>query len=452
MTRDTLALLGGPRAQTKQPVGYPRFSEGALAEVASFLTHKRGGMQGLSKHHDVVRAFEETFAAFHQVPQCLATSSGHGALQAALIGCEITAGDHVLTSPYSWGASVSCILHNGAVPVFADVDADTGLLDPARLADYVTPQTVAILVPHIFGQPADMTAIAAFAQQRGLRVIEDAAQAHGAHHAGRPVGSFGDAAGVSINGIKPVATTEGGYLLTRDPDVYWKATLSCQHAGRGALMGRANEPGFPDGLREAIDSLVYTYRPSVISMLLALDRLRTLARDNEARREHARRLLDGIADVELLSRPPQVDDEDAVIYMLTLNFDEAAAGVRRDTFLAALQAEGVPAVSYVSRPLNASPRLSPDWSGPRVMWTDAIRRSGIDPTRAELPGCARKVARSIELPWNYVEPQPELIDGIAEAFRKVSSQLDELRAWERAAGEQPAAVPAVTTNQEQENA
>lgn len=428
-THDTLALLGGEPAQTLRPATYPRFEDETLAEVTRFL--KRGPVQGLSKRHDVVRDFEETFAAFHDVPHCLATSSGHGALQSALIGLEITAGDHVVTSPYSWGASVSCILHNGAVPVFADVDPATGLLDPAKLADSITPQTTAILVPHIFGQPADMTAIMELARARGLQVIEDGSQAHGALHRGRRVGGFGDAAGFSINGIKPVATTEGGYMLSTRPDVYWKAILSGQHAGRRGMPGRADEDGFPDELRDCSDSLVYTYRPSTVSSILALDGLRALERRNEVRAAHVGQFLEGIADVEFLSAPSGPPHDSRVYYTLSLNFDEQLAGIGRDTFLRALRAEGVTAVAYVERPLHRLPRLSPDWSGPRVMWTDTLRRSGIDPTATELPGCEAKVGRSIDLPWNYAEPQPQLVEQMIDAVRKLAEQLDGLRAFER---------------------
>jgi dTDP-4-amino-4,6-dideoxygalactose transaminase len=434
MTHSTLALLGGEPSHTLQPAPYPQFSEQALTRVSRLLRHELGLLQGLSKHHEVIGEFERRFADYHGVEHCLATSSGHGALQSALVGLEITGGDHVLTSPYSWGASVSCILHNGAVPIFADVDPATGLLDPARLADYLTPQTTAILVPHIFGQPADMTAICEFARAHGLRVIEDGSQAHGALHAGRRVGSFGDASGFSVNGVKPLATTEGGFMLTRHADAYWKVTLSCQHAGRSEMLGRASEAGFPDALRPYIDSLVYTYRPECVSAILALDQLDLLEQANESRHENARRFLEAIADLDFLSSPEPPAGDEGVYYMLTLNFDAQRAEIGRDTFLAALQAEGVPAVTYVDKSLHRSPRLSPDWSGPRVMWTQTLRRAGVNPNAAELPGCEAKVARSIEIPWTHATPEPRLVDSTAAAFQKVAAQLDALREHERASG------------------
>src|ERR1700733_7881781 len=205
---DALALLGG------QPVGdpgrphYPRFSERARARVDQLL--QTGPMVGLSKEHPQVGEAEATIARWHGVEHCLTTASGHGALHAALIGLEITAGAEVVTTPYTWGASVSPILHNGAVPVFADVDPERGLLDSASVEAAIGPRTEAILVTHIYGQPADMTALRAVADRHGLALIEDGSQAHGARHRGTRVGAFGDAAGFSCMGGKLLATTEAG--------------------------------------------------------------------------------------------------------------------------------------------------------------------------------------------------------------------------------------------------
>jgi dTDP-4-amino-4,6-dideoxygalactose transaminase len=425
----TLALLGGDPVEVPPLPTYPALDEGALGRIAEVLESTQ--RQGLSKGHPVIREAEETFASFHGVGNCLWSSSGHGALQSALIGLEITGGDHVLTSPYSWGASVSCILHNGAVPVFADVDPLTGLLDPATLEQSLTSRTTAILVPHLYGQPADMTAICEFAARHGLKVIEDGSQAHGARHRGVRIGSFGDAAGFSTNGVKPIATNEGGYMLSREADPYWKACLSCQHAGRGELIGRASEPGFPDELRPFIDSLVYTYRPNVITAVLALERLKSLDRENAARRANAAEFLANIAEIGYLEAPEHDEGDECVFHMVTLNVDPERAGVSRDTYLRALQAEGVGAVAYVERALNQSPRLSPDWDGPRVMWTEGIRASGIDPTAVELPGCARKIERSIEIPWNIPLVDPDLTRALADAFWKLDANLDALRKLER---------------------
>lgn len=420
-----LAIHGGAPAHDRRAPAYPHFDDEVFERIRATL--QEGPTQGLSKGHPVVRELEERVAQLHEVTHGLCTSSGHGALQSALIGLELTGGDEVITSPYSWGASVSCILHNGAVPAFADVDPVTGLLAPDALDAALTPRTRALLVPHLYGQPADMTAIMAFAQRHDLLVIEDGSQAHGARHGGRPVGSFGHAAGFSTNGVKPLATTEGGYMVTRVADCYWKATVSGQHAGRGELVGRASEPGFPDELRSSIDSLVYTYRPNLVSALLALARLPRLAAENAERRRNAQRLRELLAGIDYVTMPVYDAEDEPVFHMVTLNYDAAAAGVPRDAYLAALTAEGVAAVGYVERGLHRSPRLSPAWDGPRVMWTDALRRAGADPTRVELPGCDAKVAGSIELPWNHVGVDDGFVESVAGAFVKLDAHLDELR-------------------------
>lgn len=428
-----LAILGGEPAHVAHPPKYPDFDPVVYERIRQTLSE--GPMQGLSKGHPIIAELEGKLAEFHGVEMALCASSGHGALQSALIGLELTGGDEILTSPYSWGASVSCILHNGAMPVFVDVLPDTGLIDPSALEQALTNRTKAILVTHIFGQPANMTQIMAFADRHGLKVIEDGSQAHGARHRGARVGSFGHASGFSTNGVKPIATTEGGYMVTKDPDVYWKATISCQHAGRSELVGRASEPGFPDWLRPFIDSLVYTYRPNLVTALLTLERLPKVDQENAARRSNVALLQRHMQGVRSVSLPEHDEQDECVYHMLTLSFDAQQAGISRDTYLAALNAEGVPALLYVERALNRSPRLRPDWDGPRVMWSETIRKSGSDPTQAQLPGCEQKIARSLEIPWNYFREDEALMASIAGAFVKVEEGLEDLRRFERSEAE-----------------
>src|SRR4051794_11586639 len=123
VTTRQLAINGGTPAHTARGPKNPRFADADYARLRDVLDN--GPTQGLSKGHPVIAELEAKLAAFHEVAHCLAASSGHGGLQSALIGLEITGGDEVITPPYSWGGSVSCILHNGALPTFADVHPDT---------------------------------------------------------------------------------------------------------------------------------------------------------------------------------------------------------------------------------------------------------------------------------------------------------------------------------------
>jgi dTDP-4-amino-4,6-dideoxygalactose transaminase len=387
-------------------------------------------MVGLSKEHPQVGEAEATIAAWHGVERCLTTASGHGALHAALIGLEITGGAEVVTTPYTWGASTSPILHNDAVPIFADVDPVTGLLDPAAAAEAITERTEAILVTHVYGQPADMTALRELADRRGLALIEDGSQAHGARHRGTRVGAFGDAAGFSCMGGKLLATTEAGYLVTDRADVYWKGIISCQHAGGTEHPGRATEPGFPPELRAFVDSLNYTYRLGVLNAVLLVEQLAKLDDENAARVRNRDLLVELLADVPSVSAPTYTDG-DPVYHMVSLNFVPEHAGISKETYLAALKAEGLNVFAYVETPLHKLERMQRDSAAPKVMWRDRLRRANVDYAALELPGCDHKVARSFEMTWNWIDDDPAAMRRIADCFVKVEEQLGALREHER---------------------
>lgn len=173
-----------------------------------------------------VLAFETEFAAFTGTTQCVAVNSGTSALHLALLACGIGPGDEVITVPFTFVATVSAIEYAGATPVFVDVEPDHLTMDPARIEAAITPRTKAIMPVHLFGHPADMTAILAIARRHGLRVIEDAAQAHGATCQGRPCGSMGDVSCFSFYPGKNLgAYGEGGALVTNDPGIAHTAKL-----------------------------------------------------------------------------------------------------------------------------------------------------------------------------------------------------------------------------------
>lgn len=424
MSVTDLALAGGsPVCTRREDSPFPRFSDTAIDRVTGLL--KSGTTVGLNKGCAEIEEAERVIAEWQQMPWCLGTSSGHGALHSALIGLEVTSGDEVITTPYTWGASISCILHNNAIPVFADIDPETGLLDPASIEQCITPRTKAILPVHLFGQPADMTAICEIAARHKLVVIEDGSQAHGALHRGKKVGTFGDAAGFSCMGGKLLATTEAGYLVTRSEEVYWKASMGGQH------MGRSPETGFPDALRRFADSLVYTYRLNPINAVLLVEQIRKIDSEIEARRRNADHFRAAMAGVESVSFPAYAEGDAPSYHLFTMNFRPESAGVSRATYLAALKAEGVSAFSYVPSPIPSWPRLlTSNYDGPRVMWTENLRRYGVDYSQVEVPGCDSRIERSIEMGWNYLdEDQPGMAE-LASAFIKIEEHLDELSEWE----------------------
>ncbi len=425
-----LALLGGSPVRAAAPRQYPVWSEASREHVARLL--EQGVALGLSKHQPEIAALEYAVADFFGAKHGLGTSTGNGALHAALIGLELTAGDEVMTSPYTYGVSISCILQNNCIPTFSDVLEGTGLMDPESVRERITPRTRALLVPHIFGNPADMTALMEIAAEHDLKVIEDGSQAHGAKHRGRRIGGFGDAAGFSANGVKPIAAGEAGFMVTQHDDVYWKAIVSTQHAGMGELPGRMAEDGFPDELIPAIDALVYTYRLTPVSAALMLGCLERVDPDNDVRRRHLRLLSDGIADLTGVSIPPLLHEGDeSAIHQVIVRYDAEATGISKETYLEALNAEGLYSYVYLPRPVNKAPRLSPDWNGARVMWTENLKRANYDPTKVEVPHAEAQIKHHFNLVWNYIDYEPAFIQGMVDAFAKVEENLDALRSYER---------------------
>ena len=424
MSASQLALLGGEAVGAPPADRHPNFREETLRRVLEIM--RVGGTVGLNKTTPAIGEAEHAIAEWQEMPYCMVASSGHAALHDCLIGLEVSWGDEVIATPFTWGASISCILHNNAIPVFVDVCPETGLMDPAQIEAAITPRTKAILPVHIFGQAANMTAIREIADRRGLVVIEDGSQAHGAIHAGRKVGTFGDAAGFSCMGGKLLATAEAGYMVTPHEDVYWKAALCTQH------MGRSPEPGFPherfDGY---VDSLVYTYRLSPLIAVMLAEQVKKIDEENAGRRESVRLFRAAVADVNVMRSPGYREGDDPAYHMLTMNFDAEFAGVSKQTFFQAMQAEGVSCFQYIPSPIPTWPRLHwQTYDGPKVMWTESLRQSGIDYREVRIPNCERKIAQSVEMGWNYIEPSEQKMHRLASAFIKVEENLPALREWE----------------------
>lgn len=423
-----LALLGGTAIGKVGYPQHPKFSERAIQRATDVL--RAGKATGLGRFHspEIVEV-EAALSRYHGGRHVLATASGHGALQSALAGLEICSGDEVITTPYTWGASVSCILHQNAVPVFADVDPVTGLLDPKSVEAAITPRTKAILVVHIFGQPADLRQLRAIADRHKIMLVEDGSQAHGAMIDGLLAGNVGDAAGFSCMGGKVLATTEAGYMVTPHERAYWKGCMTGQH------MGRSPDQGFPDDLRPFADSLVYTHRISPLNAVLLFEQLQSLDAQLAERRRHADLLRSKLAGARFMRLPDYPATAKPSYHLLTTTFDAAAAGVTRNTFIAALRAEGLFAFPYVPSPVPDWPRLHwQDYRGPRVPWLPALERSGRDYRGLALPGCRAKVANSIETRFDFGEPSDGMIDLMAEIILKVESNIADLRDHERKSG------------------
>jgi perosamine synthetase len=177
-----------------------------------------------------VRAFEAAFAKRVGATDAVATTNCTTALQLALYVAGVEPGDEVIVPSLSFIATANAVWHNGAIPVFADVDPSTYNIDPAAVEAAITPRTTAIMPVHQLGLPADMDPLLALAEQHGLAVVEDAAYAIGAAYKGRPIGSLSPLACFSLHPRKVITTGEGGMIAVRDPEVAARLRRLRQHA------------------------------------------------------------------------------------------------------------------------------------------------------------------------------------------------------------------------------
>ncbi|ABC64753.1 DegT/DnrJ/EryC1/StrS family aminotransferase [Erythrobacter litoralis] len=221
---------------------WPSFSEEEVAAVAKTLASNKvnywTGQQG--------REFERRFAEWSGTAHAIAVTNGTVALDLPLTCMDIGPGDEVIVTPRSFIASVSSVVNVGATPVFADVDPDSGNLSAATIEAVLTSKTKAIVPVHLGGWPCDMEDIVALARARGIKVIEDCAQAHGARIAGKMVGGFGDAGAWSFCQDKIMTTGgEGGMVTTDDAALYEKMWSYKDHGKNwDAVYNRDHAPGF----------------------------------------------------------------------------------------------------------------------------------------------------------------------------------------------------------------
>jgi dTDP-4-amino-4,6-dideoxygalactose transaminase len=195
-----------------------------------------------------------------------------------------------------------------------------------------------------------MQALQQIAQKHRLKLIEDASQAHGARYHGKLIGSLSDAAGFSCMNTKLLAATELGVMVTDDRDTFDRAVLLSQHTGRMTRPVMDHGGGLRDEYYPYIDSLIYNYQPTGIVCVLLMDQLPRLAGWNRIRTANRNRLVERISDLDFLRFPVSPENVEPAFLMTNFNYDEErAGGVTRETFVKALNEEGVHAVIYIKQ-------------------------------------------------------------------------------------------------------
>jgi perosamine synthetase len=302
-------------------------------------------VEALRKDHflngENVKKFEEEFARFIGVNYAIAVNSGTSALHLSLIALGIKEGDVVTTTPATFIATANVILYLNAKPVFTDISLETYNIDPQRLREVVKkhgPRCKAVIPVHLYGYPCEMDAIMEIAEKYDIKILEDACQAHGAIYKGRPVGSFGNAAGFSFYPSKNMTVCGDGGMITTNDSKIAEILSSLRDVGRSTTS------------RYVHQYVGYTARMNTINAAIGRIQLKHLDEWNKRRREIAReydKKLNGIGDI---ITPPRETDTIKPVYHLYV-----IRTMYRDALKNYLEKKGVECGIHYPLPVHLQP-------------------------------------------------------------------------------------------------
>ena len=339
--QSALAIDGGPAVRTAPFPAWPQFSPDDVAACSAVLASGRVNYWT----GDEGRRFEAEFAGSARRKYAMAPANGSVALELALHVLGIGTGDEVIVPSRSFVASASCAAVAGARPVFSDCDGESGNMTAALIAPHIAPRTKAIIVVHLAGWPCDMRPIIQLARDRGLKLIEDCAQAQGAAYQGVPVGSFGDAAIFSFCQDKIMTTGgEGGMLVTDDEKLFRQAWSYKDH-GKDFATSQQQESG--RSFRWLHNSMGTNWRMTEMQAAMGRVMLPKISERVRVRQRNAAMLRAALAQISALRVPmPGAEVSHACYRFYAYVRPEClAAGWTRDRILAAIEAEGVPCFS-----------------------------------------------------------------------------------------------------------
>ena len=315
------------------PIAKPLIGDEEINAVIEVLK------SGMLAHGKEVEAFEREFARYLGAKHGIAVANGTAALDVALKALKIGEGDEVITTPFTFIASANSILFQGAKPVFADIDPKTYNLDPNDVLEKITDKTRAIVVVHLYGQPADMKAFKEIADDYKLYLIEDCAQAHGAEFDSQKVGTFGDIAAFSFYPTKNMTTSEGGMIITNDEELARRAELIRNH-------GQAEKYFHVE--------LGYNLRMTNIAAAIGRAQLKKLDGWNSKRIENAKLLTEGISKINGLT-PPHVDSRVKHVFHQYVIKVEDKFPLNRDELAQKLREKGIGTGIHYPMPIHHQP-------------------------------------------------------------------------------------------------
>ena len=407
-----LAILGGTPLRRRPFSPWPQYLPADAQRLQQVLESRHWGGYPLPSRY--AGEFGARFAELHGARYGLCLSNGTIAIVAALHAAGIRFGDEVIVPAYTWDGTATAVLFAGGVPVFADVDPDTYCLDPNSVRSAITPRTRAILPVHLAMRFADMDGLFALAAERGLKVIEDCAHAHGGQYRGRGAGSMGDLGCFSFQESKLMTAGEGGIVITSNLH-YFEHLQSQVNCGRASITDEYHQRVLGSNYR--ITELQAALLIGQLDMLpeLAVKRARAAARLSSA--------LGTIHGVRPLPTQPAITRE--TIYCYVFQYRPDHPRVSRDLFVAALEAEGIPCDGRFYEPVYRSDLF---YATPENCPQLCLGRDRPADYSTVLCPVSERAAyhESVWLPQFLLIGDDQDIDDIAAAVAKVIRHLDDL--------------------------
>lgn len=375
-------------------------------------------------------AFEKEWAEFVGCRYALAVNSGTAAIHLALVAANVRPGDEVITTAYTFGGTFQPILHQGAIPVFVDIDPRTYNLDANQIESKITDRTRVLMPVHMHGLPADMSTIQEQAQKYNLTVVEDAAQAHGATYQGKMTGNIGDMGCFSLNATKNLAGGEGGLFTTNDEHTFRRVKMARTF---GEKFDKQDEPFRPYVCHE----IGWNYRLPELSAAFARSQLKRLSDYNAIGQRNGKYLDDAFARIKGLIPPHTPPECETIYHKYRLRFDLQALGINmpsiefRDTLIRALHAEGVAATLWHFRPVPTYPmfqQLDVGY-GDGYPWRSLDYNKEIEYNEQDYPETQHMLESTLivnDEQHPICNQETQLMEYYVTAFQKVFDHLDEL--------------------------
>ncbi|MCS7029738.1 MAG: DegT/DnrJ/EryC1/StrS family aminotransferase [Bacteroidia bacterium] len=431
ITKNKLAIKGGKPIRTKLFNAYNTIGEEEKQAVMKVLDSGNLSQFLGAWHKDfyggqMVQAFEKQWAETFGVKYAITVNSNTSGLFAAIGACGIQPGDEVIVSPYTMTASALAPLVYGAVPVFADIDEENFGLCPKSIEARISPRTKAILVVHIFGNPAKMDEIMTIAKKYNLKVIEDCAQSPMATYKNQYVGTIGDIGVFSLNYHKHIHTGEGGVITTNNDQLAEKLYLIRNH-GENVVE--------PKGVTDLVNTWGFNFRMTEIQAAIGIEQLKKLPKLLEERLKNAQFFNEKLSQIPGIV-PAKVEPHSKhVYYVQPFKFKKEIVGIDRNTFINAVKAEIPSAVLREDTPLIGVGYVKPLYLQPLYQQRASLcsfncpRYKGkVDYSKGICPN-AEKMHFEELFTHEYMRgnmSEQDLQD-VVDAFYKVAENIDELR-------------------------